>query len=112
MEAIFHPCWHRDGAGMPRLSFQIDNRPVFPTLLNMAEIQINFLMLTNATCEQYSQKRSITFFLQTLPFGSCYRACDCSAASHFPVYADFLNPFTVRNPAAKSGLRSPQSPAS
>jgi hypothetical protein len=41
VQDILHPCWHRDGADMPRLSLPIDDGPLFLTPLNMAEVCLN-----------------------------------------------------------------------
>jgi hypothetical protein len=59
---------------MRSLSFQVDNGPVFFTLLNMPAIQFNCLVSTYATRDQDRQKRSITSFLQTLAAGSAPQA--------------------------------------
>jgi hypothetical protein len=38
VQDILHACRHREGAGMPCLSLEIDDGPVFLTLLNMADV--------------------------------------------------------------------------
>ena len=53
------------------------------------------------------------FSFKLSPPGTCHSLCDCSAVSQFPSLTPiFLTPFTRRIPAARSGLRSPQSAAS
>jgi hypothetical protein len=49
----------------------------------MMEIQINRLLPTRATCAQYGQKCSITFFFQATTFGGP-KAGDYWAASQCP----------------------------
>src|SRR5215831_15523346 len=74
VEDILYPCGHRDGADVPCLSLQIDNGPVFFTLLNVAEVQLNCLMARQATRKQDGQKCSIALFLQALTAGSLPQA--------------------------------------
>ena len=96
--------------GRALLSLQIDNCPVFFTLLNVADVQLNCLMAPQPTRKQHGQKCSIPFLFQAFTAGNFY---DCSAVSQFPSLTPiFLTPFTRRMPAARSGLRSPQSAAS
>src|SRR6201993_3088920 len=53
------------------------------------------------------------FFFKRSPPGACQSLCDCSALNQFPSLTPiFLAPFTRRMPAARSGLRRPQSAAS
>jgi len=55
---------------MPCLSLWIDNGPVFFTLLNVAEVQLNCLMAPQPTRKQHGQKCSIPFLLQPFTAGS------------------------------------------
>jgi len=54
---------------VPCLSLQIDNGPVFFTLLNVAEVQLNGLVAPQPTRKQNGQKCSIALFLQALTAG-------------------------------------------
>lgn len=87
---------------MSRLSFQIDNGPVFFTLLNMAEIQINCCVAPYATGKQNSQKRSITFFLRALAIGSLPQRLRLFGGEpvSYP-YTDFLNASNPADPCSQ-----------
>jgi hypothetical protein len=92
---------------MPSFSFQVDNRPVFFTLLNVPAIQFNCLMATYATREQDRPKRSIAFFLQRSPLGARHKLCDCSKSgsldARFRVSNPTIQPWTSRDGGFSAG---------
>jgi len=48
VQKLLHPYRHRDSTDMPGFSFQIDDGPVLFTPLNVAEVQFNGFMASNA----------------------------------------------------------------
>lgn len=66
VESLLHSRGHRDRAGMPCLSLQIDNGPVLLTLLNVAEIQFHCLRHRMPHASKHGQRCSIPFFVQAL----------------------------------------------
>jgi hypothetical protein len=54
-------------------SYQIDHCPVFFATLQMRELQIGQFPPTQATAEQYSENRAVSFALHAVRFGGLPR---------------------------------------
>lgn len=97
----------------PALPFRSMDRPVFLTLLDVAKLQIHRLVSPNGIREENCEEARSRLPLSGWPSGACQRPRDCSGVNQLPARTpSFLTPLTRRMPAARSGLRRPQSAAS
>jgi hypothetical protein len=61
-----HPIRNRDGTDMPALAHQIDQRPVFLPLLDVAKLKLGRLCPAQAAAQQNCEDGSVAPFLQRL----------------------------------------------
>ena len=114
VDCRFHPSRHRNRPHVAALAHPMGDYPTLFSLLEAFERQSTYLCSSEAASQQDGNDSIISLAADTalvepgkealanVPLSaSCLSACPC-----------FFNPLTHRIPAARSGLRSPQSAAS
>ena len=110
---LLNPVRNRHGSDVTALSNQIDNRPVLFATLEVSEGQFGQLCSPQSATEQNGQYRPVSFPFNVRKSDICQSERASFAVSQFPSrIPNFFESFTLRMPAASSGLNNLVSAAS
>ena len=98
---------------MSAFADEVRNHPMLFSLLDVFDSEPGYLRSSEATAEENGDHGIVAFGTQAFSAEGSEESLPWSAVNQFPIRMPcFFTPFTRRIPAARSGLRSPQSAAS
>jgi hypothetical protein len=108
-----NPARHRHGPDVPAFAHEIDNRPVFLSLLQMREVQISQFPPSQTAAKQDRENRAVPFAFEGVGIRSLPKPA--GLLSREPVskpHAEFLDTLQATDAGRQSGLSKPASAAS